>query len=244
MKRNNIFMWAYITIMFISCVVRAFSDFTMWSPIVVSITISSIFFAIEDLFSSVSEMYNNLYEIHSGVVNEARRKLEQDISITVRMKEKYDQYKNQIPNLTDYSSAIEKINGYNDEISQIISDIENDCKNYRKSHNVYRIFSGMLAYLGFFCLFGVMIFISFYPVSTKVQEISTVISFCVILATQQVNLIASNSIKEDKKESAHVLKTYEEAVENTRKMEEKFSKMINLIELREEMDIGEYAHAD
>lgn len=244
MKRNNIFMWAYITVMFISCVVRAFSDFTMWSPIVVSITISSIFFAIEDLLSSVSGMYNNLYEIHGGVVKEARRKLEQDISITVRMKEKYDQYKNQIPNLKDYSSAIEKISGYNDEISHIICDIENDCKHYRKLHNVYRIFSGLLAYLGFFFLFGIMIFMSFHPVSAKVQEISTVISFGLILATQQVNLIAADHIKEDEKESAHVLEAYEEAVEGTREMEEKFSKMINLIELREGIDIGEYTYAD
>ena len=63
MKRNTIFMWAYITFIIISIVLRLFVNYSLWTPTVIAVSISCVFFAVEDLLTSLYKVNNAYYQI-------------------------------------------------------------------------------------------------------------------------------------------------------------------------------------
>lgn len=138
MKRNNIFMWAYITFMVLSCIVRSITDFSMWTPIVIAITISSMFFAIEELFSSVSGMYGRLNEIREHGISDIKEKFQQDVAAEGRIAQAYEENKDLGPELRKQFPHFEKLQSYNGEIETIIATIEKDIVKGKKIHKISR----------------------------------------------------------------------------------------------------------
>lgn len=239
MKRNNIFMWAYITFMALCCIVRCITDFSMWAPIVISISISSMFFAIEDLFSSTSEMYARLNKIRERSVSDFKDKLKQDKEAESRIEQAYKENYEIVPELRDCLPDFDYLKSCNEEIESIIKSIEKDNEKGKKVRTIYHWLAMAFSYLGFLLLFASMILISFIRVPTIVQELITVVSFAIILATSQINNIATEKIKEAEDVTVQVLKTYDAAVMSTKEMETKVYRVIATVKAQKENEIQE-----
>ena len=57
MKRNNIFMLAYIIFIFLCVEVKSFWDFPMWGKIIAAVTTASWLFAVSDCFSCAANVH-------------------------------------------------------------------------------------------------------------------------------------------------------------------------------------------
>ena len=79
MKRNNMFMWAYISFIFVSICTRIHCEYSLWSPLVMAVTISSILFAIEDLSSSFEKKLNDSCNTLETFVIKARKETEKEL---------------------------------------------------------------------------------------------------------------------------------------------------------------------
>ena len=245
MKRNNIFMWAYITFMVLSCIVRLIADFSMWSPIVIAITVSSMFFAIEDLFSSISGMYERLNEIRDTCISGIKENFQQDIAVEGRIAQAYEENKDLEAELRKLFPHFEKLQNYNSEIEINIAGIEADIAKGKKIHKTCHWASIAFAYLGFLLLFMSMILVSFVEISVEIQELITVVSFAIVLATNQVSNIASEYVKKEENATNHVLSSYDEAIKATQEMEVKVYKMIAMMKKQKATQIQEAtANAD
>ena len=80
MKRNNIFMWAYISFIGISVALRLLLNYSLWNPIIFAITFSSMFFAIEDFFTLLYQTKRKSCDITDSFVTSARAKKEAALS--------------------------------------------------------------------------------------------------------------------------------------------------------------------
>ena len=233
MDKNNIFMWTYITFIFICCSVRTIIDFTMWNSIVIAVTVSSIFFSFEGLFSSMSDTYKKTSIIIERCVTETQKLLKTDMNSEKRIIDEYAKYKNKNPHIDDVFHNWENLQKCNKEISVQIKNIESLCNTAKRSRRTYNILAMAFAFCGFLCIFLIMIFVSYFYIPTKIQEIITVSSFGIILFTQQVNNISINNIKLQENATEDILVKYRAAVEETQNMEEKF---INMIQLAQSID--------
>lgn len=238
-------MWAYITFMVLSCIVRSITDFSMWSPIVIAITVSSMFFAIEDLFSSISGMYEHLNEIRDTGISGIKEKFQQDIAVEGRIAQAYEENKDLGPELRKHFPHFEKLQSYNSEIQKSIAGIESDIANGKKIHKICHWISVVFAFLGFLLLFASMILVSFIEISAEIQELITVVSFAIVLATNQVSNIASEYVKKEENATNHVLRSYDEAIKGTQEMEVKVYKMIAMMKAQKATEMQEaIANAD
>ena len=229
MSRNNIFMWAYITFMILSCIVRSITEFSMWSSIVIAITISSMFFAIEDLLASICGMYRRLTEITEQGVPHIKENFQEDIAVEARIARAYEENMDLKSELSEQFPHFENLQSYNGKIEKIIADIENDITKGKRISNSCHWISIIFAYLGFLLLFATMILVSFIDISTLIQELMTVISFAIILATNQISCIASDYVRKEENELTNILRNYDEAVKGTKEMEMKVYKMIAML---------------
>lgn len=75
MKRNNIFMFAYIVFVFLCSLIKPFYDFPMWSRIVVAVTVASWVFAISDCLSCISNIQKELVDTQLPLVQTAMIKI-------------------------------------------------------------------------------------------------------------------------------------------------------------------------
>lgn len=226
MKRNNIFMWAYIFFMFICCFLRIGTDFTMWSPIVIAVTISSIFFSLEDLLASISATYAKTNSVRRYCVAEIRKLLDEDREAENRIIEKYIQYKGTNINIEKDIPHWKNLKKYNAEVLGHVIDIERGCASEKKIQKRYQKAATIVSFLGFFCLFLTMSFIAYFPISVKFQEIITVFSFGIILVTQQMNNITCENIKEQEQATEDLLRKYKAAVDDTKEFEKNSYNML------------------
>lgn len=215
--------------MILCCIVRCITDFSMWSPIVVSITISSMFFAIEDLFSSISKMYGRLNKIRAQGVSDLKYKFQQDVEAESRVTKVYEENKDIAPELKTLFTHFEKVQSYNEEIETLITSLERDNEKSKKTYKVCHITSIIFSFLGFLLLFASMILVSFVDVSIKTQELITVLSFAIILATSQISSSAAENVKKEEDATAHVLKSYDNAITSTQELESNIYETIALI---------------
>lgn len=234
MKRNNIFMWAYITFIVLSCIVRSITEFSMWSPIVIAITVSSMFFAIEDLFASISGMYGRLNEIREQGISDIKEKHQQDVTLDERVAKIYEENQDLVPELKTYFPHFEELKKYNGEIEKIIASIEKDIVRGKKIHKICHRFSNTFAYFGFLLLFTSMILVSFVVISGKIQELITVASFAIILATSQISSLASEYVQKEEDATTNVLRSYDAAINGSKEMETKLYKMIEIMKAQRE----------
>lgn len=92
MKRNDIFMWAYITFVFFCIVLRIFWSFPLWGAVVLAITISSMFFAVEDICSSIARFSKETCDIADNFILTARKEISKDLEFLTTVDEKADIY--------------------------------------------------------------------------------------------------------------------------------------------------------
>ena len=118
----------YIYIIIFSIILRCFIDYELWGPIVLAVTISSILFAVEDVFRSLSLFLHNLHEIAHTFVNEARRKTTKDLEMLYVLNKKANDYKDCDNHMDQVIEIIEERKKLIDRIIEEINKIELDSK--------------------------------------------------------------------------------------------------------------------
>lgn len=230
MKRNNIFMWAYISFIIISIILRMFVDFELWESIILAITTSGIFFAIEDLYVSLSRALGSSIEIAESFISEAREKINKDLAFFAVIDEKTMILKNTKHDISDIQCSIKPFKEFSQEMNKCVCDFEEQLSIKKKSKNRYEKIANIFTYLGFLCLLCTMIIASFVTVPILIQELLTVLPFAIILITQQVNNNASERINNETISSKNALQMQESARNELNKYKNKFDYLINLIE--------------
>ena len=105
---------------------------------------------------------------------------------------------------------------------------------YREREKKYAKVANILGYMGFLCLFCTLIITSFVTIPNLLQQILTVISFTIILITQQINISTSERIAKENEESQEILKSQQESTESSEKLEKLFYEIIEEIEAKQE----------
>lgn len=229
MKRNNIFMWAYISFIIISALLRIFVEFSLWSPIVLAITASSVFFALEDLFASLYHFLKDSLDISNNFALEARKKYDRDMEILAKIDETISLYKDSQYDLSDINSTHEPMRKTLLEIGEIICSVERNNETKRSKLNKHKKAANCFAYFGFLCLFCTLIIASSITVPGIVQEILTVVPFAMILITQQLKSISAEKNRKHLNNSKDALKAYARTSEVLAESETKFDYMVSLI---------------
>lgn len=76
MDKNRFFMWAYIIFIVTAAILRIHVEFSAWNPIVVGISISSVFFSAEDLCNRISKYYDKYFATNQNVIDKIKEKFE------------------------------------------------------------------------------------------------------------------------------------------------------------------------
>lgn len=230
MKRNNIFMWAYITFIGISVALRLFFDYTLWNPIVFAITFSSMFFAIEEFFGLLYQTKKKSCDITESFVTKARAKREDALSFFLKLDESAKKYKDSKYDLSELQEAATIPKSRIEKTLEMISDLEKLNSEDREKEKKFKIAAHIFAYIGFLLLFVSLIVATLITVSPLIQEIITVVSFAIILITQQSNNHFVDKIEEENKRSSELLHRIIEDSDGWLELKNKFEKIIECIE--------------
>lgn len=228
MKRNNIFMWAYISFIILSALLRIFVRFSLWSPIVLAITVSSVFFALEDLFASLYHSTKDYLEIVDSFISEMREKNDREMKVLAKFDEVITLYEDSIQGIVDKDLCESLRRGHLATDDNICS-IEKDNEEKRNELKTYKRVANVGAYVGFLCLFCTLILATSFSTPEIVQEIFTVVPFALILITRQLNGILSEQNGEILNECKSVLESQARKNETLLKLEEKFDDYVSRI---------------
>lgn len=187
MKRNSIFMWAYISFIMISALFRVFNEFSLWKPIVLAITVSSIFFALEDLFASRCRSLMEFSNILNTFLLEARKKYNANMELVAKMDDKILMLKDSHYNLTDTISLFQAMKEQLHELNESFCSRQRENEEREIRLKQYEKMEILWTYLGFLCLFCTLIVATKFTISNTAQEILTAITFAVILTTHQLD---------------------------------------------------------
>lgn len=230
MKRNSIFMWAYITFILLCSILRIFVEFSLWNPIVLAITVSGVFFAIEDLFSSLANSLKGSIDIADNFILHAREISNRDLNFCHKIESVTETYNGTEHDLSgvkkSFAPIILKVSEMDKEISKFES---RNISNKKKQKKLCRI-ANIFAYIGFLCLLSILVVTSFTNVPSIVQEVITVIPFAIILITHQINSNTTERLKRETLDSQDVLNKQLIATNKLLESEEKFDYLISLIE--------------
>ena len=226
MKRNSIFMWAYITAICACAILRAYTDYDQWDSIVFAVTVSSAFFAIEDLFSSVCQAVHDSCNLLDDYIEKAKENAERDKSFFKQLEEKANRQSFTREKHADLFESNDSLLAVINKAITSAEEVKQKIENTREKLNKYDHFSTFLAYIGFLCLFCMVFFSSFISLSSTLLEILTVLSFAVIMATQQLNLYFARKIAEESETCHKALKLDELTMERYPEIEHHFDEMI------------------
>lgn len=240
MKRNNIFMWAYITFIIASALLRIFVDFYLWNPIVLAITVSGIFFALEDLFASLYHSSKDNLEIVDSFISEIRKKDDKERRVLEKMGEAITLYEDSIQDVISKDLYESLRRGYQ-ETYELICLLEKGNKEKRNELNTYKKAAAFWSFFGFLCLFCTLIIATSLAVPEIVQEIFTVVPFALILITRQLNGILSEKNGGTLDKCKSVLESQDRNNKTIAEVEEMFDDFVNHIADSEQK---EAAHAD
>ncbi len=231
MKRNNIFMWAYITFIILSSLVRLVNAYPLWNYIILAITVSGAFFAVEDLFLSLSKSLDDSIDILMPFIEQVQDKYTKKLEVIAEMegkidtlrKDESDDMNNIIKMIYSNKQDVLKEKG---QLQLIINQVEHQNKKSKKHKSRAYIF----AYCGFFCLLSIMLLSSFYTIPLVVQELLTVLPFAVILITKQISIHAEDVIKEKSATCEKILQNHEEIIQKLSEMDQELCKLSEIIE--------------
>ncbi len=223
MNRSNIFMWTYIGFIGICSILRMITDYTIWSSIVLGITVSSALFAVEDLFTSISCVFEKRADASRPFVDKRMEVYAASLGIlsSAVTEEQNEPQKgtgntNKIHNET-IEESLKDVFQEALNINEFTKEIEKD----KKASKNFRCIAVVCAYLGFSCLLLAMLTSSFFKVSVVAQEILTVVSFMIILANKQVGELTEKIINAMINKQEVILKRQEQKCSSLREKIEK-----------------------
>lgn len=239
MKRNDIFMWAYITFVFFCIVLRMLWAFQLWGAVVLAITISSMFFAVEDLCSSMARFLKDSCDIADSFISTARKEVSKDLEFLSAVDQKADTYKDKEYDLSDVKMSYNPIRNSITQMAIYLDSFEKKIVRKKEQQKKCQKYANIMAYLGFLCLFCVLVISSAGTVPVLDQEIITVLAFGVILVTQQINTYSEKKIKKDIVDSEKALQAQREARESMLKSEDNINYLCSLVERLNELEDSE-----
>lgn len=194
MKRNNIFMIAYIAFIFLCAWIKPIYDFPMWGRIVVAITTASWAFAISDCCSSISNLQKDVYETQFPLADTAIFRLSQIKEYLLKRQSE-----------DDNESAIETVDSCRKRCENIVVVISK----MNKTSKILERASIVITFLAFLLFLCTLSFDPVYNYFFVRQEGFTVLSFGMILSAQFLTNIGSNYINNIKKEFTAILNGWE-----------------------------------
>ncbi len=168
MKRNNIFMFSYIVFIFLAASIKMIYDYPMWSRVVVAITAASWMFAISDCCASLYAFQKNIYETFFPLLDKIKYNIEQVKTILVKK---------------SYNEEITKVEFCEKDHKSLIASVTRS----KKIAKSLEILSLVLTFLGFLVFMCVLCFEQVYLFFFLRQDVSTVLSFGMILLAQFFN---------------------------------------------------------
>ena len=190
MKRNNLFMLAYIIFIFVSSWLRVVYDYPMWPKLVAAITIASFFLIISDLvYSLIKNTYENMQTEteYIAVIQEefgAMQKYAQEY-----LKEKVDKI-DEIKKVK-IEETIESMDGKLKSIRERAKNIINYCEKYKIVADTFTV-------LGFLSFFFILVFETVSSFIIGILDLITVLSFGFVLLTQYFSEKQINDICQHK----------------------------------------------
>lgn len=234
MKRNRLFMWAYICFIIIATIIRFFTSYVLWQAIVVAVTVSGIFFALEQLFSVLYNKYLAYADTFTLWIAETEDTINENI---VACSEQLKIAESLIPvetameeNANLFRSIISKLNSATEPVNQA----KLTMNKFQKKKQLFSSLSTIFAFVGFLSLFITLIVCSKIVVPQLLQDILTVIPFSIILATQQIEPILLE-------EADACFKTYQDSLIAQSELNKKAKKLLHSFQklysvLKEEME--------
>lgn len=180
-------MWAYITFIVVCSFLRVVNNFTFWPSVVLGVTISSIFFAIENYFSMSYQTLDTVFDIGNQFVAEEKeqfklfKKMIDNMAGKVQeasLPEKYEEH---------LLSGLDEIRNNHISALKEIDDVEIIVNSRKKRAEIFKRIADSMTYLGFICVFFSFVISPEITIPGVFQDILTVLSFAVILITQQIH---------------------------------------------------------
>lgn len=194
MKRNNIFMLAYIVFIFLCAWIKSINDFPMWGRLVVAITTASWAFAISDCCSSISNLLKDTYEAQFPLVDATSFR-------TNQVKEHLLQRQSE--------KSVEPTIELADSCKKICENILGIISKMNKTAKVLEITSMVITFSAFLLFLCALSFDPVYNYFFIRQEGFTVLSFGMILLAQFLTNVGDNYINNIKKEFTAILNGWE-----------------------------------
>lgn len=241
MKRNNIFMWAYIVAIILCIFRRMNEDFSAWSPIVLAVTVSSMIFAVEDLGKSLYQILDDNLQYMESYISEIKDNLEEEGIILSRVAKK-------LAGVSESKERKKRIESTEESVNKAMRFTYEKISQYEKSKILYqRIIEtcqwniDVLTFLGFLSIFLILFFSEDIKLSIEDQEQLSVLSFVVILITQQINQFTTDNIKKHINNLEGLRNENMNAIDEATELE----KMVDcFVEKRESLDMEATVNAD
>lgn len=197
LKRNNIFMLAYITFMLLSVIIRMFLDYALWEPLILAISVSSIFFAADGFCNSVVQSIKNTCDLASEYIAESKRNCHKDALFLEKIEKIRKTYQGNASELPEVVLSHESLDDMHAQMVQGIEQFEADVSSRRTTQKKFEVWANSLAFVGFLVLFIILIIEPYISLPSIVQEMISVVSFAIVLFSQLIDGIADERIKND-----------------------------------------------
>lgn len=230
MKKQDLFLLAYISFIMISVIVHRFGTNPLWESTVAAVTFSSMFLAYADAFMVVSK---NLYKVCDTVMNiiiimkkriraeeEAIEEIETMINSVPR--DKFDG--------TKLDCAFFDTKFMHEELKKELTDIESEHKKLLKKAKFSGASSNVAYFLGFLFFLCIM---SFYKITEETVELQTIVSvlaFVVVLSTQLYDSCFTTLIEKRERHAEnknHLFNKKIEQLENVKEAVYNFANSVN-----------------
>lgn len=185
MKRNNLFMLAYIIFIFAACWLKPFWEYSLWNKFVAAVTVTSFFLTISDLLYSLTRASDEIMKFELKYINE----VEPEFALMKKSLEDYLElglFENKdciINNIKILEQSFEDMRNYSNEIFE----------RSKKCKNMANIIT-VLGFLSFFLIIAIEQ-ITFLIINSL--DSITVSAFGFVLLTQYLSEEKRNDFFKD-----------------------------------------------
>lgn len=199
MKKQDIFLLAYIVFIMVCVIVHQFGNYPMWESTVAAVSFSSMFLAYADVFTTVSKGFLKACDTGITTINILNKRIKvekesiEEISTLISSVPK-DKF-----NLTEMENAFADMKKKHEELKSEFSVFEAEHKNLFVGSKRSECLSNVMYFLGFLSFLCIMVF---YPITEKTNELQTLVSvlaFVIVLSTQLFDSLLTTAIEKRKK---------------------------------------------
>lgn len=230
MKKQDLFLCAYIVFIMICIIVHQTGNYPMWESTVAAVSFSSMFLAYADVFMAISKGYSKACDTGTTTINimgkrlRAEKEAIEEISTLIRS----------VPedkgNISEMKNAFADMRKKHEELKIEFSVFETENKKFFAGAKGSERLSNTMYFFGFLSFLCILVF---YPITEETNELQTlvsVIAFVIVLSTQLCDSVLSTAIEKRKKraenKNSNLNKKLEE-LENVKQKVRDFVEAVN-----------------